>query len=69
LREGWVVQFLESDAKTSVGRIRTFKDAEQIRQLVDRTPTPMNLEARSMMEHGIITGLMMRMSRANTMKV
>jgi hypothetical protein len=55
-RGGWTVQFLETDLKTSIGRIRTFADAQQIRNLVDRTPTPMNLEARNMLDHGINQG-------------
>ncbi len=56
IRGGWSVQFLESDLKSPVGGIRTFADPQKIRELVGRTPTPMNLEARNMLEHGISQG-------------
>jgi hypothetical protein len=56
VRKGWSVQFLEPDLKTPVGRIRTFSDANKIRELIDRTPTPMNLESRNMIEHAINKG-------------
>jgi hypothetical protein len=55
-RIGWTVQFLEPDLKTPIGRIRTFSDADKVRELIDRTPTPMNLETRNMIEHAINKG-------------
>jgi hypothetical protein len=55
-RQGWCVQFLESDLKTPVGRIRTLGSVEKVRELIDRTPTPMNLETRNMVEHAISKG-------------
>jgi len=54
--DGWVVQFMEPDLKTPVGQIRTFGDVDKVRQLIDRTPTSMNLEARNMLEHAISIG-------------
>jgi hypothetical protein len=56
MRDGWVVQFLEPDLKTSLGRIRAFSDANKIRELIERTPTPINLESRNMIEHAIDKG-------------
>ena len=35
----WIVDFLEVDIKTSVGRIRTFKTEEKIRQMARSPPT------------------------------
>lgn len=55
-KDGWIVQFLEADLKTSIGRIRRFSDPDKVRELIDRTPTPMNLEARNMLDHAIAVG-------------
>jgi hypothetical protein len=55
-RREWVVQFLQPDLKTPVGRILTFADPDKIRELIARTPTPMNLETRNMLEHSITQG-------------
>jgi hypothetical protein len=52
----WIVQFLEPDGKTLIGRIITFADADKIRELIARTPTQLNLEARNMLEHSISQG-------------
>ncbi len=51
-----MVQFLESDLKTPAGRIRTLGSVDKVRELINRTPTPMNLEARNMLEHAINQG-------------
>jgi hypothetical protein len=54
-RHGWGTrQFLEPDLKPPIGRIRTFCDPEKIRELIGRTPTPLNLGARNMLEHAIL---------------
>jgi hypothetical protein len=55
-RHGWIVQFLESDLKTPVGRIRKFSHADRVTELIGRTPTAMNLEARNMLEHALSGG-------------
>ena len=56
LRDGWSVQFLEADAKTAVGRIRTFAEPDKIREMIARTPTKMNVEAKQALEYGISRG-------------
>ena len=48
--------FLQPDLKTLIGRMITFADADKIRVVVARTPTPLNLEARNMLEHSIQQG-------------
>jgi hypothetical protein len=53
---GWIVQFLEPDLKTPVGRIRKFNHADRVTELIGRTPTAMNLEARNMLEHALSGG-------------
>lgn len=55
-RVGWVVQFVEPDLKTPIGRIRTFGDPDRVREQIDRTPTAMHLEARNMLDHTISNG-------------
>lgn len=55
-RGGWVVQFLELDAKTSIGRIRTFGSADKLRELIARTPTRLDLAAKQALEHAIQGG-------------
>jgi hypothetical protein len=55
-RGEWVCGFLEIDLKTPVCRRRTFASVNKIRELIDRTPTKMNLEDRSMLEHDIEKG-------------
>jgi hypothetical protein len=55
-RNGWIVQFLEPDLKTPVGRIRKFNHADRVTELIGRTPTSMNLEARNMLEHALSGG-------------
>jgi hypothetical protein len=53
---GWIVQFLEPDLKTPIGRIRKFNHADRVTELIGRTPTSMNLEARNMLEHALAGG-------------
>jgi len=55
-RGEWVCGFLEVDLKTPVSRRRTFASVDKIRELIDRTPTEMSLEARSMLKHDIEKG-------------
>ena len=54
--EVWLVQFLEVDLKTSVGRRRTFASADKIRELVARTPTRLLLEDKQAFEYAIQKG-------------
>jgi hypothetical protein len=56
VRGGWVVGFLEADAKTPVGHIRTFGTADKIREVIAKTPTKMDLAAHAAVEHGIQGG-------------
>lgn len=55
--ELWVVQFLEMDLRTSVGRIRSLGSAEKIRELIARTETKkMMLEDKQAVEYALSTG-------------
>jgi hypothetical protein len=72
LSHGWVVQFLESDLKTSVGRIRTLGSVDKVRELINRTPTPMNLEVVNMLDHAINKGrggIYLQLTREQYMKL
>jgi len=51
--DGWVVQFLEPDMKTPVGRIRRLCDVSKVRELIDRTPTKLDLAAKQALEQAI----------------
>jgi hypothetical protein len=55
-REAWTVRFLELDAKTSIGRIRTFATADKVRELIARTPTLLDLAGKQALEHAIRGG-------------
>jgi hypothetical protein len=55
-RDGWHVQFLEADLKTSLPRTFTFAAPERIRELARRGEAWGTSEARQMLEHGIETG-------------
>ena len=56
LRDGWSVQFLESDLKTPVGRIRELGSVDKVRELIARTPTRLDLAAKQAIEHAIARG-------------
>jgi hypothetical protein len=56
LRNGWAVQFNELDLKTPIGPIRVFGDPAKIKEIIDRTSTPLNLETRNMIDHAINKG-------------
>jgi hypothetical protein len=51
LRDGWQVQFLESDLKTPLPRKLTFSDPEKIRELAKRGKAWGDSESRQMLEH------------------
>jgi hypothetical protein len=55
-REGWYVQFLESDLKTPLPRKFNFTDPEKIKELARRGEASGTSEARQMLEHGIEVG-------------
>jgi hypothetical protein len=54
-RQGWQVQFLEADLKTSLPRKLTFADPEKIRELARHGEAWGTSEARQMLEHAIAT--------------
>ena len=56
LREGWYVQFLEADLKTSLPRTLTFADPEKIRELARRGEAWGDSESRQVLEHAIENG-------------
>lgn len=56
LRNVWHCQFLEPDLMTPLPRKLNFKSAEKIRQLAERSCTPLNLEARQSIDHAIAIG-------------
>lgn len=55
-RGQWVCGFLEPDLKTPVCRSHCFDTEDKLRELIARTPTKMNLEARNMLDHAIANG-------------
>jgi hypothetical protein len=55
-RDGWHVQFLESDLKTPLPRTLKFADPEKIREMARRGEACGTSEARQMLEHAIETG-------------
>jgi hypothetical protein len=55
-RQGWQVQFLEADLKTTLPRKLTFTDPEKIRGLARRGEALGTSEARQMLEHAIEAG-------------
>jgi hypothetical protein len=55
-RQGWQVQFLEADLKTSLPRKLTFADPEKIRELARHGEAWGTSEARQMLEHAITMG-------------
>jgi hypothetical protein len=57
LRGGfWICRFLEQDLKTSIGRGRTFGSTDKVRELVDRTRTPLDLAGHQALEHALNQG-------------
>jgi hypothetical protein len=56
LRDGWYVQFCESDLKTPLPRKLTFRDPQKIRELARRGEALGTAEARSMMDYAIKVG-------------
>jgi hypothetical protein len=56
LREGWTVNVLEQDLKTPIGRIRRFATADKVRELIDRTPTKLDLAANQAIGHALQAG-------------
>jgi hypothetical protein len=55
-RQGWQVQFLESDLKTPLPKKMTFTDPNKIRELARRGEVWGDSESRQMLEHAIETG-------------
>jgi hypothetical protein len=55
-REGWYVQFLESDCRTPLPRKFTFATPDKILELAKRGEAWGTSEARQMLEHGIEVG-------------
>jgi hypothetical protein len=55
-REGWYVQFLEADLKTSLPRKLTFSGPEKIRELARRGEAWGDSESRQVLEHAIENG-------------
>jgi hypothetical protein len=56
LRDGWHVQFLESDLKTPLPLKLTFSDPEKIREQARRGEAWGDSENRQMLEHAIDVG-------------
>ena len=52
-RNGWQVNFLESDLKTSLRKHLTFASEQKIVELAERGNADLNLESRAAIEHGI----------------
>jgi hypothetical protein len=55
-RNGWHVQFLESDLKTSLPKRLTFGHESKIIELAQRGNADLSLEGRAAIQHGITTG-------------
>ena len=55
-RQGWYVQFLESDLKTPLPRKLTFTDPEKIRELARRGEAWGDSESRQVLEHAMRDG-------------
>lgn len=55
-RQGWQVQFTESDLKTPLPRRLTFADPDKIRQLARKGEALGDSESRQMLEAGIAVG-------------
>jgi hypothetical protein len=56
VRQGWQVQFLESDLRTPLPRKLTFTDPDKIRELARRGEAWSDSESRQMLDHAIETG-------------
>jgi len=56
LRDGWSVQFLEPDLKTTIGRIRQLGSLDKVKELIARTPTRLDLAAHQAIDHAITVG-------------
>lgn len=56
LRDGWSIQFLESDLKTPLPRKLQFRDAAKVREMYDRFAEDKSLADRASLEHGIEMG-------------
>ena len=55
-RDGWYIQFLAPDLKTSLRRKLTFRDAAKIREMFDRFSAERKLEDRQAFEYAIEKG-------------
>ena len=55
-RNGWHVQFLESDLKTPLRKRLNFATEQKILGLAERGKADMNLESRAAIQHGIEIG-------------
>lgn len=56
LSNGWHVQFLESDLKTSLRKRLKFASESKIMELAERGGADLSLEGRAALEHGIQIG-------------
>jgi hypothetical protein len=56
LRDGWHIQFLEHDLKTSLLCTPTFRYAAKIREMFDRFAADRTLEHRQALEYAIEKG-------------
>ena len=56
LRDGWYVQFLREDLRTSLRRTFTFQDAGKVEELAERGGAFKTLADRQGFEHGIRMG-------------
>jgi len=55
-RNGWFVQFLESDLRTPLRKRVTFASPEKIVEMARRGGADWNLESRAGLQHGIDIG-------------
>ncbi len=55
-RNGWYVQFLESDLRTPLRKTVTFASEQKIVELAERGNADLNLESRAAIQHGIEIG-------------
>jgi len=49
-RDGWVIQFSPPSADGPLGRSRTLATADATREMILRTPTPVDLAARQALD-------------------
>ena len=52
----WIVQFSRSTLDRTIGPLRVWDSPEIIRELIRRTPTKMDSEAKAILEHALQAG-------------